>query len=314
MEDDIAVLTRKDRDKLEYMFRQMVLIRKFEEKIGELFTEGVLFGTTHAYIGQEAVAVGVINTITRDDIVTSNHRGHGHFLTFTNDVNGLMNELMGKSSGVCGGRGGSQHLHKGSFYSNGITAGMTPVATGMALAEKIKRTSNIVVCFLGDGALGQGVVYESMNMASLWGLPILYVIENNFYAMSTRISQALAGSMKARAEAFGIETQETATNDVIEITEIASSLVNKVRKGHSPEALICNTYRLCGHSKSDDLSYRAREEEEEWRQKDPLKIAGGRLSQTVKDRIMREVERRLEEAVLKAQKASFSKRESLRRI
>ena len=160
------------------LYKKMVLIRKVEESLLDLFSKGKLFGTTHTYIGQEANAVGIISNMNKDDIIFSNHRCHGHYLTFTDDVKGLIAELMGKNTGVCGGKGGSQHICKGNFYSNGVQGGIVPNAVGMAYAEKKLGRKSITAVFLGDGTLGQGVVYEAMNIASLWSLPIIFVIEN----------------------------------------------------------------------------------------------------------------------------------------
>lgn len=287
------------------LYEQILLIRLFEEKLGELFTKGGLFGTIHSCIGQEAVAVGIVNVINKNDIVVSNHRGHGHFIAFTSEVEGLMAELMGKATGVCGGRGGSQHLCKGNFYSNGITGGMVAVATGMAFAEKLKKSKSIVVCFFGDGALGQGIIYESFNMSSLWNLPIIYILENNYYAMSTHISCTIAGSMIDRGRAFGIEVKEITTNDVEIIYSTFKEIVKYVRSRSRPFLLIINTYRLCGHSKSDDCSYRSRKEEEEWRKKDPLLILGKRLEEDTKKKIYEKCKKRIELALEKAKKAEF---------
>ncbi|MBW1769903.1 MAG: thiamine pyrophosphate-dependent dehydrogenase E1 component subunit alpha [Deltaproteobacteria bacterium] len=287
------------------LYEQMLLIRKFEENLTDLFQKGLLYGTTHCCIGQEAVAVGVLNAITQDDIVVSNHRGHGHFIAFTDDVEGLTAEIMGRKTGVCGGRGGSQHLHKGNFYSNGITGGMVPVATGMAFAEKIKGSGRKVVAFLGDGALAQGVVYESWNMASLWRLPILYVIENNLYAMSTPISMHLSGSIEKRARAFDINVAEVSTNDVEDIYTTVSGLAGEINQRVAPQVLICHTYRFCGHSKSDDLSYQPSEEIETWLQKDPIKLAGKQLQREEKDDILHRVQERIRKAVERADEEGF---------
>ncbi|KAF0135272.1 MAG: hypothetical protein FD145_98 [Candidatus Saganbacteria bacterium] len=292
-------------------FEQMLLIRLFEEKIEELFTQGILFGTTHACIGQEAVAVGITQAMNEGDIITSNHRGHGHFIASTDDVDGLMAELMGKATGICAGRSGSQHLCKGDFYANGITGGMTAVATGMALAEKLKKSERIVISFFGDGALGEGVLYESLNMASLWKLPIVYVLENNYYAMSTHISCGVAGSMIDRAKAFGIEAQELNTNDVEVIYSSFEKIADGVRKQSRPHFLVINTYRQCGHSKSDDCNYRTREEEIGWKDKDPLTILGARLDKDVKNSIREKCASRIESAVEKASKADFPKIDSI---
>ena len=278
-------------------YEQMLLIRTFEESLTELFQKGLLHGTTHCCIGQEAVAVGVLKAITPDDIVISNHRGHGHFLAFTGDVEGLTAEIVGRQSGVCQGRGGSQHLQSGNFYSNGITAGMVPIATGMAFAEKAKASGRKVVAFLGDGALAQGVVYESWNMASLWELPILYVIENNLYAMSAHIHTHLSGSMKKRADAFDITAEEVSSNDVEDIHDAASDLVRAIESEAAPQVLICNTYRFSGHSKSDELSYQPGDEIEAWHRKDPIRLAGDRLPPEDKAAILDRVQDRVRNAL-----------------
>ena len=198
----------------------MFFIRRFEETLLDLFSLGKLVGTTHTYIGQEANAVGVIDHLDPDvDTIFSNHRCHGHYLAFTDDAFGLLCEVMGKAPGVCGGKGGSQHLCKGNFYSNGVLGSIVPVATGIALAEKRKGTGAVSTVFLGDGTLGEGVTYESLNIASLWQLPVLFVVENNHYAQSTPVELELAGSIAARGAAFGVEVDELDTTDVEEIHE-----------------------------------------------------------------------------------------------
>ena len=194
---------------LAQLYERMFFIRRFEESLLDLFAQGKLVGTTHTYIGQEANAVGIIDHLERErDVIFSNHRCHGHYLAFTDDAFGLLCEVMGKAPGVCGGKGGSQHLCNGNFYSNGVLGSIVPVATGIALAEKKKRTGAVSTVFLGDGTLGEGVTYESLNMASLWKLPVLFVVENNHYAQSTPVELELAGSIPARAAAFGVETAE----------------------------------------------------------------------------------------------------------
>ena len=186
------------------LYHELTTIRHFEEAVLENFPKGVFSGTTHTYLGQEANAVGVLSHLLSDDIVFSNHRCHGHFIAFGGDMRALFAEMMGKATGVCGGRGGSQHLQWHNFYSNGVQGGIVPVSTGMALAEKYQNTNAVVVCFLGDGTLGQGVVYESLNLASLWGAPILYVVENNHIAQTTPTGHALAGDIALRFAAFDI--------------------------------------------------------------------------------------------------------------
>ncbi len=172
----------------QHLYRSMVRIRRFEETVLAEFSHGAFYGTTHTSLGQEADAVGVLDSLQAGDVVFSNHRCHGHFLAYGGDMRALFAELMGKASGVCGGRGGSQHLHWRNFYSNGILGGTLPIATGAALAEKRLGSGVATVVFLGDGALGEGVVYESLNFASLWGAPVLFVLEDNHWAQTTPIS------------------------------------------------------------------------------------------------------------------------------
>lgn len=293
----------------EHLLGQMLLIRKFEERVLELFAEGVFVGTTHCYIGQEANAVGILSHLRENDVVWSSHRCHGHYLAFTGDIEGLMAELMGKATGIVGGRGGSQHLCRGGFFSNGVQGGIVPAATGMAFAEKFRDTGNIVVAFLGDGTLGEGVVYESFNIASLWRLPILFVIENNRYAQSTPVERQLAGSIAERPRAFGIDTTELSSFDAVEIFDEAEGIVGRMRAERVPHALVINTYRFCHHSKSDD--HRDPGEVERWRAFDPVRILGERVSAGVitglEARALEEV-RRAEETARRAPYPSLQAR------
>src|SRR6266567_1044375 len=192
----------------ERLYAQMALIRRFEQQILDLFAAGELFGTTHCYIGQEANAVGIINHLVPRDIIFSSHRCHGHFLARTPTADLLMAQLMGRATGLVGGRGGTQHICYENFYSNGVQGGIVPTATGMALAEKMQGTGAIATVFMGDGTLGEGLVYEAFNLASLWSAPILFVIENNRWSQSTPVEKQLAGSMLARGRAFGIDSGE----------------------------------------------------------------------------------------------------------
>jgi TPP-dependent pyruvate/acetoin dehydrogenase alpha subunit len=236
----------------ESFFRSMLRIRRFEEKVLAEFSSGLFSGTTHTYIGQEAVAVGVLTDIDKDAIVVSNHRSHGHFLAYGGDMHALFAELMGKTTGVCGGRGGSQHLHWKNFYSNGVLGGTSPIAAGMALAEQLKQRNSITILFLGDGALGEGVVYESLNMASLWSVPLLFVVENNHIAQTTPIELNVAGDISKRFEAFGIESNVIDTSDVVEIHNVAVQILSTIKAESTPQALVVDTHRFGPHSKGDD--------------------------------------------------------------
>ena len=287
---------------LAMFYERMFFIRRFEEALLDLFAQGKLAGTTHTYIGQEANAVGVIANLEPErDTVFSNHRCHGHYLAFTDDAFGLLCEVMGKAPGVCGGKGGSQHLCNGNFYSNGVLGSIVPVATGIGLAEKRKGTGAVSTVFLGDGTLGEGVTYESLNMASLWRLPVLFVVENNHYAQSTPVELELAGSIPARGRSFGIEVAELDTTDVLEVHEEAKRAVSRIRETGEPFFLVIHTYRFSPHSKGDDNRDPA--EIEERRQRDPLKIAGAALDSAERLSIEEACEKRLAETIEAAEAA-----------
>ena len=247
-------LERCDRtSSLEEQYALLFGLRTFEQSLLELFATGALAGTTHTCLGQETVAVGVMSAIDRErDIVFSNHRGHGHFLAYCGEVERLYLEIMGKPGGVCGGRGGSQHLYFDNFYSNGIQGGIVPVATGMALAEKQKGSGAVVVVFLGDGTLGEGVVYEAFNIASLWSMPIVFVIEHNGYAQSTPSALQIAGEVAARPRAFGIATEECRSTVAADLRGHAARAIDAARAGSGPQCLVSYSDRLGPHSKGDD--------------------------------------------------------------
>ena len=279
----------------ETLYHGMLRIRRFEETVLEEFPRGRFYGTTHTYLGQEANAVGVLSHMEPDDIVVSNHRSHGHFLAYGGDMHSLFAELMGRATGVSGGRGGSQHLHWRNFYSNGILGGTLPLAAGMALAEKIKGSSAITFAFLGDGALGEGVVYETLNMASLWAVPVLFVVENNRMAQSTPIERHLAGDLSARFSAFGIPVTELDTADILTILTSAGQVITNLRSSQTPQTLILNTHRLGPHSKGDDP--RPAEEIVQLRQEfDPISIHEQRIDIDIRSTIQAEVETEVSKA------------------
>jgi TPP-dependent pyruvate/acetoin dehydrogenase alpha subunit len=257
------------------LYKTLLLIRRFEEHILADFSTGKLVGTTHTYIGQEADAVGIFSVIDPGDVIFSNHRGHGHFLAYGGDPYQLAAELMGKATGVVGGRGGSQHIQWRNFYSNGIQGGIVPVATGMALAEKARNTGQIVLVFIGDGTLGEGALYESANLAALWKLPILFVLEDNHWAQTTPAEMGVAGSMAGRFTAFGIPTWEVETTDVLEVRTIAEEAVRHVRSNGVSGCLILHTFRFSAHSKGDDT--RTPEEIARIRMFDPIIVQAKRL-------------------------------------
>ncbi len=262
-------------------WREMLVIRRFEETVTDMFSRGLVVGTAHFCIGQEASAVGTISALRPDDLVTSNHRGHGHFLAKGANPDRLMAELLGKATGYARGRGGSQHVADfslGFLGSHGITAGMIPVATGAALSQKLLETERVVVAFFGDGATGQGAFHEAVNIGAAWDLPIVYLCENNLYAMSTSVSESFrVTSVADRAVAYGIPGVSVDGNDVEAVHDAVAEAAARARGGEGPTLVEARTYRQCGHSKSDKCEYRTDEEEALWLERDPVEVLRGRL-------------------------------------
>ena len=265
------------------MYQRMVLIRAFEETLGELFTKGALGGTSHLCIGQEASAVGVVWAARETDWLVSNHRGHGHLLARGLDPRRVMGELMGKTTGYCYGRGGSQHLsdmERHFLGTNGITGGGLPIAAGAAFALKYQRKDEIAIVFFGDGASNQGTFHETLNIASLWKLPILFLCENNLYGMSTPSARSCAsGTIAPRAAAYGMRGGSCDGLDLETVYFTAQEAIERVRAGNGPELLEVMTYRQCGHSKNDPRVYRTREEEAEMAARDSIGQTAARLIQ-----------------------------------
>ena len=298
------MLPRGEALSLEQLYEKMALIREVEERLLELFSQGKLFGTTHTYSGQETIAAGILSQLQPGDIVFSNHRCHGHYLAFTDDVEGLISELMGKRAGVCRGIGGSQHLCAKNIYTNGVLGSIMPNAVGMALAEKRQGRRSVTTVFLGDGAMGEGVVYESMNMAGLWSAPVLIVIEDNHYAQSTPSRLQVAGKLADRPRAFGIATREMAGNDVEEIHRAAGAILKEMREQPRPHCLVIDTYRLNPHSKGDDV--RDKQEIEAHRKADPLLATRGRLGGDAAMKIDDRCRQRVAAAIEKALAADWA--------
>ena len=268
------------------MYRRMKTIRLFEEQVNELYRGAKMPGLAHLYIGEEAVAVGVCSALRQDDYITSTHRGHGHCLAKGADVDRTFAELLGKAAGYCKGKGGSMHIadhQNGNLGANAIVGGSTGIATGAAYSARERGTDQVAVCFFGEGALGQGILYEEMNLAALWALPVVYVCENNLYNEYTHYLEATAGDILARPRAFGIEAREVDGQDVRAVYAAQLELVERARRGEGPGFLLCNTYRYHGHHVGDvDRSYyRAKEEEELWRaERDPIaRLRGWLLEQ-----------------------------------
>lgn len=260
------------------MYAQMYRIRIFEEQVNELYTSAKMPGLAHLYIGQEAVAVGVCQALRADDYITSTHRGHGHCLAKGAAVDRMFAELLGKAAGYCRGKGGSMHIadqERGNLGANAIVAGSAGIATGAAFTAKRLGTGRVATCFFGEGALGQGVLYEVLNLASLWKLPVLYVCENNLYNEYTHYSDTTAGEMLARPKAFGIRTEDVDGQDVRAVNAATHRAVATARGGQGPAFLLCHTYRFLGHHVGDvnRAYYRSKDEEQRWKAtRDPLQV------------------------------------------
>ncbi len=256
-------------------YREMLMIRRFEEKAGQLYGMGLIGGFCHLYIGQEAVVVGMQAAISEDDAVITSYRDHGHMLACGMDPRGVMAELTGRSGGYSRGKGGSMHMfskEKNFFGGHGIVAAQVPLGTGIAFAHRYNKTKNVSLTYLGDGAINQGQVYESMNMAALWKLPVIYVIENNKYAMGTSLERASAGTeLYRRGMAYGVPGEQVDGMNVVAVRAAAEMAVAHCRDGKGPYILEMNTYRYRGHSMSDPAKYRKREEVQKMRsERDPI--------------------------------------------
>jgi len=259
------------------MYRRMVMIREFEDQVNELYTRALMPGLAHLYVGEEAVAVGICEALQSTDYITSTHRGHGHCVAKGASPDRMFAELLGKEAGYCRGKGGSMHIADpatGNLGANAIVGGSAGIATGAALSSKRLGTGKVAVCFFGEGALGQGVLYEVMNLAALWRLPVIYVCENNLYTEYTHYSETTAGDILARGTAFGVRAEGVDGQDVRAVYATAQRLVERARQGEGPAFLVCETYRYTGHHVGDINReyYRPKQEEQEWKTKrDPIK-------------------------------------------
>jgi len=262
------------------MYRKMVAIRLFEEQANDLYKRALMPGLTHLYIGEEAVAVGVCSALNHDDYITSTHRGHGHCLAKGAAPDRMFAELLGKEAGYCKGKGGSMHIadpDTGNLGANAIVAGSAGLATGAAFSSRRLGNGRVTVCFFGEGAMGQGVVYEVMNMAALWKLPVIYVCENNMYNEYTHFSEASAGNIADRAPAFGVPSESVDGQDVRAVYEVTKRMVDRARRGDGPSFLQAHTYRFMGHHVGDVKRdyYRPKTEEQLWeKERDPIRLFG----------------------------------------
>ncbi len=266
------------------MYRQMVRIRTFEDNANQLYLDAKMPGLTHMYSGEEAVAVGICEALEVTDKITSTHRGHGHCVAKGAEFKEMFCELLGKEEGYCRGKGGSMHIadqSNGNLGANAIVGGSMGIATGSALRAKMQGADDVTVCFFGDGATAQGLMYEVMNMAALWQLPVIYACENNGYSEYTKTDEIAAGSITARAEAFGIEAHQVDGQDVLAVNKLTRELVARARKGEGPFFIELMTYRYHGHHVGDinRTYYRSKEEEAEWKEtRDPITLFGDWLT------------------------------------
>jgi acetoin:2,6-dichlorophenolindophenol oxidoreductase subunit alpha len=302
------------KEKLKDMLYQMILIRQFEETVERLFMQGKIHGTMHLCIGQEPTAVGACAALTKEDKITSTHRGHGHCIAKGTEIPGMMAELLGKATGYCKGKGGSMHiadLEVGNLGANGIVAGGLPLACGAALTSIKKDLGYVVVSFFGDGATNEGSFHESLNLASIWKLPVIFFCENNQYGMSGNISRMTnVENLAVRAASYGIPGETIDGTDVLAVYDATKKAVERAKNGEGPTLIEAKTYRWRGHSRSDARKYRTREEEQDWmNNKDGIKnfkeklLADGVLTETEIAEIEVKVKRILEEAVDFAEKS-----------
>ncbi|MCX7030925.1 MAG: thiamine pyrophosphate-dependent enzyme [Spirochaetes bacterium] len=299
----------------------MLLIRRFEERILETFLQGKVAGSMfHLCVGQEAVAVGVCAQLAEGDLLTSNHRGHGHMLARGGDPKRMMAEVFGKVTGYCRGKGGSMHiadLSLGHLGANGVVGGGIPIATGAALACSLRASRSIVACFFGDGAVNEGIFHESLNIASIWKLPVIYVCENNLYALSTQMEHTHAVPVHARAAAYGIPGMSVDGMDVMAVRDAAAAAIDRARSGGGPTLLECRTYRFYGHGRGDPSPYRTRAEEEEWKKRCPVahlrsqSLSQGIVTEEELSRIDAEISGILDEAVRYADTSEYLPREEI---
>jgi pyruvate dehydrogenase E1 component alpha subunit len=294
------------RELLVGMFQKMLEIRFFEEKVFELYGQNLVPGTIHLYAGEEAVAVGICSSLREDDLITSTHRGHGHCIAKGAELKRVMAEILGKKTGYCKGKGGSMHIADFSVGMLGATAVVgagLPIAVGAGLTTKLRRKDQVVACFFGEGASNQGTFHESLNLASTWSLPVIFVCENNLYAMGTRQSRIMKlQNVADRAVAYGMPGEVVDGNDVLDVYQAACRAVQRARNGEGPTLIECKTYRHKGHSRVDSAKYRDKEEVQEWLAKDPVKrlrekmLRDNTLSQEEVEKIEKKASADVEEA------------------
>jgi pyruvate dehydrogenase E1 component alpha subunit len=302
------------RDKLEQIYERMLLTRYFEDKVAYLFSMGTVHGTTHLYVGEEAVASGVIAALKNEDVIASTHRGHGHCISKGIDLPRMMAEFLGKEAGYCKGKGGSMHIadpESGNLGANGIVGGGIPLAVGAALATQMQGKDRIVVCFFGDGASNQGSFHESLNLASIWKLPVLFVCEDNKYGMSMSRGRSMnIEDISLRAQSYGIKGKTVDGNDAVTIYKEAKAARDYVKQ-NGPMLLVCDTYRVLGHSKSDANVYRTKDEIAQWKAKDPIvciqaaMLESGLFTEDALEHISKRAKQAIEDALKFAQSCPY---------
>lgn len=306
--------------KMVELYEGMLKIRRFEERVSELFSNGLIPGFVHLYIGQEAVAVGVCANLVKDDYLTSTHRGHGHCIAKGADLKRMMAELFGKRTGYCKGKGGSMHIadySSGILGANAIVGANIPIAAGAAFAAKSRRTNLVSVAFFGDGASNTGAFHEGINIAAIWKLPVIFVCENNLYAISTHTSRSTpVNNIADRASSYGIPGVIVDGMDVIAVYEAAHIAVERARIGEGPTLMECKTYRFYGSFEGDPQHYRTKAETDEWKKKDPLSFGERLVTMNILtkeglERIGREVDLAVDEAVKYAQESPYPKPEEV---
>lgn len=312
------IVLKLGREKLLEMYQKMVKIRKFEMKVEQLHLQGVLPGLKHLYMGEEAVAVGVISNLRGDDYIASTHRGHGHLIAKGGDTKKMMAELYGKKTGYCKGKGGSMHISDidiGILGANGIVGANIPIAGGAALSIKFRGTHQVAVSFFGDGGANEGIFHEGINLASVWKLPVIFVCENNLYAISTHQPMVTAiPDIGDRATSYGIPKFIVDGMDVLAVYEAADEAVTRAREGRGPSLIECKTYRFRGHYVGEgtrELTYRSREELEEWEEKCPIKRFQSKLMEkniltpSLVNQINHQIDKEIEEAVEFAEQSPY---------
>ena len=291
-----------EKSKAEDLLYKMVLTRTFEENAEEMFALGKVHGTGHLSVGQEAIAAGAGPALNRDDYLLNTHRGHGHFIVWGGDLNRMMAEFLGKETGYCRGRGGSMHIadvESNNLGAQGIVAGNLPISVGVGLSIKLRKTDQVLLALFGDGAANEGAFHESLNMAGIWNLPVIYLCENNQYAMSLAFSREFRiEQISDRARAYGIKGLTIDGMDVIAVHKAVREAAERARKGNGPTLIEAITYRYKGHSKSDRQLYRTREEVKQWMKKDPIKRFAKLLD--VDDKTMKEMEKKAKEKIQEA--------------